>query len=70
MKKFCLKEKAIIGTAAIAAVAAPAANAAIDVSSVTSEIAATAAPIGLIGGAILVMWVGVKAYKWVRAAMS
>ncbi|MDE2429960.1 MAG: hypothetical protein KGM99_14635 [Burkholderiales bacterium] len=44
--------------------------AAVDVSAVTADIAAQAAPIAAIGAAVLVLVVGVKAFKWVRAAMS
>lgn len=62
--------------AKLAVIAAPflgsaAANAAaIDVTGVVTEIAATAAPIGLIGSAVLLIVVAVKAFKWVRSAMS
>lgn len=48
----------------------PAMAAAIDVTAVVTDIAAQAAPIGLIGGAVLVIYVSVKAFKWVRAALS
>lgn len=44
--------------------------AAIDVSAVVTDIGAQAVPIGLIGGAVLLIYLGVKAFKWVRAAMS
>ena len=44
--------------------------AAIDVSDVVTDIGAQAAPIALIGGAVLVLLVGIKAFKWVRRAMS
>lgn len=53
-----------------AATAVPAMAAAIDVTDVVTDIAAQAAPIGLIGGAVLVIYVAVKAFKWVRAALS
>ena len=43
---------------------------AIDVTDVVASIAAQAAPISLVGGAVLVIYGGVKAFKWVRAAMS
>ena len=55
---------------AAAATAVPAMAAAIDVTDVVTDIAAQAAPIGLIGGAVLVIYVSVKAFKWVRAALS
>ena len=55
----------------VASVAAAGANAAaIDVTAVVTDISAQAAPIGLIGGAVLVIYVAVKAFKWVRAALS
>ena len=44
--------------------------AAIDVTDVVADIAAQSAPIALIGGAVLVLLVGIKAFKWVRRAMS
>jgi uncharacterized membrane protein len=44
--------------------------AAIDVSDVVSEIAAQGAPIGLIGAAVLMIVVAVKAFQWVRRALS
>lgn len=59
-----------IGTAGAAFVAAPAHAAAIDVAAVVTDIGAQATPIGLIGGAVLLIYLGVKAFKWVRAAMS
>lgn len=41
----------------------------VDVSGVVSAIGAAAAPIALIGGAVLLILVGIKVYKWVRRAM-
>lgn len=41
---------------------------AIDVSDVVTEIQATAAPIGAIGAAVLIVIVSIKAFKWVRRA--
>lgn len=43
---------------------------AVDVAAVVSDIAAQAAPIGLIGAAVLLIYVGVKAFQWVRKALS
>ena len=68
MNKFTLKSfrpLAVIGAATVAT----ASQAAIDVSSVVTEVAGTAAPIALIGGAVLLIMVGIAAYKWVRRAM-
>lgn len=44
--------------------------AAVDVAAVVTDIGAQAAPIGLIGAAVLLIFVGVKAFKWVRSALS
>jgi len=49
--------------------AATASQAAVDVTAVVSEISGAAAPIALIGSAVLVVMVGIKVYKWVRRAM-
>ena len=66
------KSLALRGVAALGAAAAvSAANAAaVDVADVVSDIGAQAAPIGLIGAAVLLIFVGVKAFKWVRGALS
>ncbi len=50
-------------------VLATASQAAVDVTAVVTEISGAAAPVALIGGAVLVLMVGIKVYKWVRAAM-
>jgi hypothetical protein len=44
--------------------------AAIDVADVVTDIGAQAAPIALIGGAVLLIVVAVRAFKWVRSALS
>jgi alkylhydroperoxidase/carboxymuconolactone decarboxylase family protein YurZ len=44
--------------------------AAVDVAAVVTDIGAQAAPITLIGGAVLLIVVGIKAFQWVRRAMS
>ncbi|RRN55357.1 methyltransferase [Pseudoxanthomonas sp. SGNA-20] len=41
----------------------------VDVSGVTSAIEGAAGPIAAIGGAVLIVLVGIKVYKWVRRAM-
>lgn len=43
--------------------------AAIDVTDVVADITAQAAPIAAIGSAVLVLHVGIKAFKWVRRAL-
>ena len=49
---------------------ASATSTAIDVSAVTTSIADQAAPIALIGAAVLLLTVGIKAFKWVRRALT
>lgn len=44
--------------------------AAVDVTSVVSDIGAQMASIVAVGAAVLIIYAGVKAFKWVRAAMS
>lgn len=61
--------KKLIALAPLALVGAANA-AAIDVAAVVTDIGAQAAPVALIGGAVLVLLVGIKAFKWVRKAMS
>ena len=56
--------------AGVLAATASANAAAIDVSGVVTDITAQAAPIGLVGVAVLTIYAAVKAFKWVRAAMS
>ena len=41
----------------------------VDVSDVITAITGAATPIASIGGAVLVVLVGIKVYKWVRRAM-
>lgn len=53
----------------VALVAQTAQAAAVDVSAVVTDIGAQAAPIGLIGGAVLLIFVAVKAFKWVRRSL-
>ncbi|WDS36970.1 major capsid protein [Pseudoxanthomonas sp.] len=54
---------------AVATTATVPAFAAVDVAEVVTEISGAAAPIAAIGGAVLVVMVGIKVYKWVRRAM-
>lgn len=71
MKSFSFKRVvAPLALLASAAVTLPANASAIDVTAVVTDIAAQSVPIGLIGGAVLVIFVAVKAFKWVRAALS
>ena len=50
---------------ATAAFAAP-----VDVTATVTDIGAQIAPITAIGGAVLLLMVAMKAFKWVRAALS
>jgi hypothetical protein len=43
---------------------------AVDVDAVVTDIGAQAAPVAAIGAAVLLLLVGIKAFKWVRRAMS
>lgn len=61
---------ALASLASGALVALPSHAAAIDVSDVTADIAAQAAPVAAIGAAVLLLYVGIKAFKWVRKALS
>lgn len=64
-KKLFVRSGLGLGLAALAT----ASQAAVDVTAVVTEITAAAAPVGLIGGGVLVLMIGIKVYKWVRAAM-
>lgn len=44
--------------------------AAIDVTAVVTDIGAQATPIAAIGAAVLLLVVGIKAFKWVRRALA
>jgi len=43
--------------------------AAVDVAAVETDIEAQLAPVATIGGAVLLLLVAIKAFKWVRRAM-
>lgn len=60
---------ALVAAGVIAATAVQQAQAAVDVTAVVTEISGASAPIALIGGASLVVAVGIKVYKWVRRAL-
>lgn len=60
-----------LGLGALAVVASvPSFAAAIDVAAVVTDIGAQVAPVGLIGAAVLLLMVAIKAFKWVRKALS
>lgn len=48
---------------------ATSANAVIDVTAVTTAISDASTAIATVGAAVLVMLVGAKVYKWIRAAL-
>lgn len=58
----------VVAFALMGTVAANAA--AIDVTDVVTDIAAQATPVGLVGSAVLIIYAAVKAFKWVRGALS
>ncbi len=60
----------VAATGAALTVAQPAMAAAIDVADVVSDIKGQIAAVVLIGGAVLLVYAAVKAFKWVRGAMS
>jgi len=55
--------------AALSLLASPAFAAAVDVDDVVTDIGAQVAPVTAIGGAVLLLLVAIKAFKWVRRAM-
>lgn len=61
--------RALVGAGALVLAGASQA-AAIDVGAVVTEIGAQAAPIASIGAAVLLLVVGIKAFQWVRRALS
>lgn len=63
-----LRSKLAVGAMAASAFIATNASAAIDVTEAVSEIEGAAAPIGLLGGAALVVAVIIKVYKRLRGA--
>lgn len=63
-----MKNVLVLGS--LAAMSAASQAAAIDVSGVVTDIGAQAAPVGLVGGAVILIFLAVKAFKWVRAALS
>lgn len=68
MKKVTLLRLSAIPAVMLATASAQAA--AIDVGAVVTDIGAQATPVGLIGGAVLLLFVGIKAFQWVRKALS
>ncbi len=73
MNKFArvLRSPKAATTAALPVIAATNAQAAaVDVSAVVTEIGAQAGPVSLVGTAILALFVGIKAFKWVQKVLG
>lgn len=72
MNKFAriLRSNKAAVAGALATVAASSQAAPVDVTGVVTDIAGQAAPVAAIGGAVLLIVVAVKAFKWVRSAIS
>lgn len=60
---------AVVAAAGTAFVSTSAFAEGIDVSTVVSQIGSCAAPIAAIGGAVLVVIVGARLWKWIRQAL-
>lgn len=69
MKKATMARLATI-PAFVLATMSTAQAAAIDVEDIVTDIAAQATPVAAIGAAVLLLFVGIKAFKWVRKALS
>ena len=63
------KVAGVLTLAAFSPMAFASGGGSVDVSGVVSAIGAAVGPIGLIGGAVLLVLVAIKVYKWVRRAM-
>lgn len=71
-QKMKLRAAALLAATLGALVAGPAmatTSTAPDVSAVVTAITDGATPVAAIGGAVLILLVGIKIYKWVRRAM-
>lgn len=71
MKKLNLNPRVLLASAVagMAAMAPAVHAAAIDVTALKTDIEAQATPIATVGGAVLLIVIGIKAFLWVRAAM-
>lgn len=68
MKAFQNLKNAVI-PAAMVALSSPAFAAAVEVTEVVSDIKAQIGPITSIGGGVLLVMVGISAFRWVRKAL-
>lgn len=59
-----------LGFAAMAASSVSHAQLAIDTADIESGISTVATAVGTIGAAIVLVYLGIRAYKWIRAALS
>lgn len=66
-QKAALVALALVAASAVSTVAQAAA---VDVTALNTDIGAQITPIVAVGGAVLLVLVAVKAFKWVRSAMS
>ncbi len=64
-----MKKLALVPLMLVMLGASPVFAAAVDVTDVVADIALQAAPVAAIGAAVLLLIVGIKAFKWVRRAM-
>lgn len=64
------KVAAVVALATAGAMSQPAMAEAIDVSAVVTDVKAQIGAVVLLGGAVLLVFAAVKAFKWVRSAMS
>lgn len=62
--------KLVLAPVMLAASVAPAFAAAIDVADIVTDIGAQAVPVAALGVAVLLLTVGIKAFKWVRRALA
>lgn len=67
---FQSRRLAQIGAGAALVLASQAHAAAVDVAAVVTDIGAQITPIVAIGGAVLLVFVSVRAFRWVRSALS
>lgn len=70
MSKFNASTLRAAGAAAALAMTGAANAAAVDVADVVTDIGAQVTSIIAIGGAVLLVMVAVKAFRWVRSALS
>ncbi len=70
IKNFGKKLGALAAAGTAVLMTSPAMAEAVDVTSAVTDIKAQVASIALVGGAVLGVYAAVKAFKWIRSAMS